>query len=107
MMQPGLVSVTFRQTPCEDVIQYAKAARLKAIEWHGQDHVLHGDLDTARRIGRSTLDAGLTVAAYGSYYVIGQSEDMGLAFDTVLKTAVELGAPMVRVWAGHKNVSAG
>jgi len=103
MMQPGLVSVTFKEIPCEDVIRYAQAARLKAIEWHGLDHVPHGDLETARRIGQSTLDAGLAMAAYGSYYVLGQSEGLGLSFDTVLQTAEALGAPMIRVWAGHQN----
>ena len=82
MMQPGLVSVTFKHRPCEDVIHYAHKAHLKSIEWHGQNHVPHGDLETARLIGQSTRAAGLAVAAYGSYYVLGQSEDMGLSFDT-------------------------
>lgn len=103
MIQPGLVSVTFKDMPCEEVIRYAQAAGLKAIEWHGLDHVPHGDLETARRIRQSTLDAGLAMAAYGSYYVLGQSEGMGLSFDTVLRTAEALGAPMIRVWAGHKS----
>ena len=47
-----------------------------------------------------TAEAGLTVAAYGSYYRAGQSENSGLAFDEVLDTAIELGAPLIRVWAG-------
>lgn len=98
---PGLVSVTFRHKPCEDVIQYARAAGLKVIEWHGLDHVPHGDLDAARRVGRDTLEAGLAVAAYGSYYGVGVSEAEGLSFSTVLQTAEALGAPMVRVWAGN------
>ncbi len=103
MMQPGLVSVTFKEKSCEDVIRYAQAAGLKVIEWHGLNHVPHGDLETARRIGQNTLDAGLAVAAYGSYYVLGQSEDMGFSFDTVLRTAMALDAPMIRVWAGDQN----
>lgn len=103
MMQPGLVSVTFKHKSCEDVIQYAQMADLKAIEWHGENHVPHGDLETARRIRQSTLDAGLSVAAYGSYYVVGKSESMGLPFVKVLETAEALGAPMIRVWAGDKN----
>jgi 3-dehydroshikimate dehydratase len=93
--------VTFKQTPCEDVIRYAQGARLQGIEWHGLNHVPHGDLDAARRIGRDTRAAELAVAAYGSYYVLGQSEDEGLSFDTVVQTAAALGAPMVRVWAGN------
>ena len=103
MMQSGLVSVTFKHRPCEDVIHYAHKAHLKSIEWHGQNHVPHGDLETAHRIGQSTRIAGLAVAAYGSYYVLGQSEGRGLSFDSVLQTAEALGARMIRVWAGHQN----
>ncbi len=102
-MQPGLVSVTFKDSACEDVILYTRRAGLKAIEWHGLNHVPHGDLETARRIGQSTRDAGLAVAAYGSYYVLGQSENQGLSFDRVLQTAAALEAPMIRVWAGDRN----
>ena len=83
------------------MIRLAQAAQLELIEWHGLNHVVHGDLDTARRIGQSTLDAGLGVAAYGSYYVVGESESQGLPFTTVLQTAKQLQAPMVRVWAGN------
>ena len=81
----------------------AQAAQLKVIEWHGLDHVPHGDLDTADRIAQSTLDAGLALAAYGSYYVVGESESQGLSFTTVLQTAKALRAPMVRVWAGNQS----
>ncbi len=103
MMQPGLVSVTFKQRPCEDVIQHAHKAQLKSIEWHGQNHVPHGDLETAHRIGQNTRAVGLAVAAYGSYYVLGQVEDLWLSFDAVLQTAEALEAPMIRVWAGHQS----
>lgn len=95
--------MTFKQCTCEDVIRYTQAARLKVIEWHGLNHVAHGDLGAARRIGQDTLAAELTVAAYGSYYVLGQSEDQGLSFDTVLQTADVLRAPMIRVWAGNQD----
>jgi 3-dehydroshikimate dehydratase len=103
MIAPGLVSVTFKDRPCEDVIQYAHQAQLKSIEWHGQNHVPHGDLETARQVGQDTRAVGLTVAAYGSYYVLGQSEAAGLSFDRVLQTAEALEAPKIRVWAGSKN----
>lgn len=85
------------------MIRLAQAAQLKVIEWHGLDHVPHGDLDTADRIAQSTLDAGLALAAYGSYYVVGESESQGLSFTTVLQTAKALRAPMVRVWAGNQS----
>ena len=50
-----------------------------------------------------TMDAGLEVASYGSYYNASESEAQGLSFASVLDSAVTLGAPMVRVWAGKKN----
>lgn len=82
------------------MIALAQAAQLKAIEWHGLQHVPHGELEVAQRVAQSTLDAGLALAAYGSYYVVGESEEQGLAFAAVLQTAKALRAPMVRVWAG-------
>jgi sugar phosphate isomerase/epimerase len=48
------------------------------------------------------LDAGLSVAAYGSYYRVGASEAKGMSFESVLDTAATLGAPTIRVWAGEK-----
>ena len=103
MFQPGLVSVTFTQLRCEDVIRLAQAAQLKAIEWHGIEHVPHGDLGIAEHIAQCTADAGLAVATYGSYYVVGESENQGLSFASVLQTAKALHAPMIRVWAGYLN----
>ena len=48
----------------------------------------HGNLVRAREVRQLTLDAGLTVAAYGSYYKVNKSETDGLRFATVLETAV-------------------
>ncbi len=42
-------------------------------------------------------------ASYGSYYRAGVSEADGLAFESVLETALALGAPTVRVWAGNRG----
>ncbi|MBN1361103.1 MAG: TIM barrel protein [Sedimentisphaerales bacterium] len=103
MIRPGLVSVTFVGRSCSEVIELAKAAGLEAIEWHGRMHVPHGDLDSAERVGQATLDAGLQIAAYGSYFVLGASENEGLPFVTVLRTAKMLGAPVIRVWAGQAS----
>ena len=46
-------------------------------------------------------EAGLAIAAYGSYYRV--EHDDPAPFEPVLATAVELGAPTVRVWAGSYN----
>lgn len=102
-MQSGLVSVTFKSLPFEEVIHHAQRGGLECIEWHGLNHVPHGELETARLVGEATRRAGLQPAAYGSYYVVGKSEASGLPFETVLQTAEALGTTMLRVWAGDRN----
>ena len=100
MILPGLVSVTFRKLTPAQIVALVKQAGLKGIEWGGDIHVPHGDLGRAREVRELTLENGLTTAAYGSYYRVGQSESAGLAFEQVLASAVELGAPTIRVWPG-------
>ena len=101
MFMPGLVSITFRQlTPAEIVALLAQAG-LSAVEWGGDVHVPHGDLAAARAVRRMTVDAGLQVAAYGSYYRVSHTETG--PFEAVLESAVELGAPSIRVWAGRQG----
>ncbi|HOX86140.1 MAG TPA: TIM barrel protein [bacterium] len=97
----GLVSVTFRQLSPEQIIDLLGRSGLKAIEWGGDVHVPHGNLAVARRTARLTADTGLQICAYGSYYRVGISEGAGLPFSDVLDTALALGAPLIRVWAGN------
>ncbi len=101
MIKSGLVSVTFRQLTVTAIIDLVKQAGLSAIEWGGDVHVPHGDLQCAEETRRKTLDAGLVTAAYGSYYRVGHNEPV--PYPVVLDTALALGAPLVRVWAGKKN----
>ena len=98
-MQKGMLSITFRDRTPEQVIELTKKTGLTAIEWGGDIHVPHGDVETAKRVGEMTREAGLTVAAYGSYYNCMPDE----SFDDVLNSAVALGAKVIRVWAGKQN----
>jgi len=100
MIIPGLVSVTFRKLSPAEIVALVRQAGLNCIEWGGDIHVPHGDCARAREVRQLTLAAGLTVAAYGSYYKLHQSEAAGLPFAAVLETALALGAPTIRVWAG-------
>ena len=100
MIHPGLVSITFRALAPAEIVALVRQAGLRGIEWGGDIHVPHGNTGRAREVRELTVEAGLTVAAYGSYYRAGQSEAAGLPFAQVLDSAVELGAPTVRVWAG-------
>ncbi|NBD38539.1 MAG: TIM barrel protein [Verrucomicrobia bacterium] len=100
MLRTGALSITFRKFSCEAFIDIVCKADLQAIEWGGDVHVPPGDLAKASRIGSLTRQAGLEVAAYGSYY---RTESLAAAesdFPAILDTARELGAPLIRVWAG-------
>jgi sugar phosphate isomerase/epimerase len=100
---PGLVSITFRKLSVREVIDLVVKGQLKSIEWGGDIHAPHGDVAKAKEVRQMTLDAGLEVAAYGSYYRVGVSEEKGLSFASVLDSAVALGAPTIRVWMGEKG----
>lgn len=103
MIKPGLVSITFRQLTVEQVVERVKASGLMGIEWGGDVHVPHGDIEKAGYVADITRLADLEVAAYGSYYRVGVSEDEGLSFASVLETATALETAILRVWAGRKN----
>lgn len=100
-LRPGLVSVTFRRLSPREVVELALRARLELIEWGGDIHVPPGEVAHAHEVGARTRDAGLAVAAYGSYYRVGAA--VAPPFAAVLKSAVALGAPLIRVWAGARG----
>ncbi|MCH8540339.1 MAG: sugar phosphate isomerase/epimerase [Opitutales bacterium] len=103
-MLPGLVSITFRDKTPTELIALAKENHLAAIEWGGDQHVPHGDIAKAREIGEATRAAGLAVSSYGSYYRAGeQNDDPNVTPEKVVETAVALGAPAIRIWAGKQR----
>lgn len=97
-MKPGLVSITFRSLGPGAIVELCRKNGLSSIEWGGDVHVPHGDEKTAGVVGDLTRAAGLSIAAYGSYYRLACPD--GPDFASVLATAVALGAPVIRVWAG-------
>ncbi len=101
MLKPGLVSITFRKLSPAEIVNLAARAGIESIEWGGDVHVPHGDVTRARQVRDLTRDHGITTAAYGSYYHAG--EHLDFSFADVLTTAVELGAPVIRVWAGKQG----
>ena len=76
-------------------------AGLDGIEWGGDVHVPHGDLRRAREVRDMTRSEAIRIASYGSYYRVGDRAPT--SFEKVLDTAVELGAPLIRVWAGKQG----
>ena len=99
---PGAVSATFKKMPltADEVIALLKECGLQAVEWSENVHVQPDDPEGAALLRRKTEQAGLKVAAYGSYFRLGENEDPGEAFARSLRSAKALGAPLIRVWAG-------
>ncbi|RME57352.1 MAG: sugar phosphate isomerase/epimerase, partial [Caldilineae bacterium] len=83
------------------IVDLVARAGLQGIEWGGDVHAPHGDVAQARRVRQLTVDAGLEVVTYGSYYRVGHSETG--PFGAVLESALALGAPTIRVWAGRRG----
>jgi len=100
MLYTGLCSITFRNLSISEVIELSKRAGLDGIEWGGDVHVPPGNLSLAASVRAETEAAGLCVCSYGSYYR-ATSEDV--PFSDVLESAVALGAPVIRIWAGNKS----
>ena len=102
MIIPGIVSVTLKSKPVEEVLAVAGRAGLGAIEWSEKHHLPAGDLEFARRVGEMTRESGLEIAGYGSYYRLGENMDIRPSLDT----AAALGAGQVRIWAGSRPSAA-
>ena len=100
-LSTGLVSITFRKLSPEQIVELVAQAGLSAIEWGGDVHVPPGDEQQAAHVRRLTENAGLAVAAYGSYY--SAAHDTAETLGRILMTAKTLGAPTVRVWAGKRG----
>jgi hypothetical protein len=90
--------VTFRQLDVAEIVALAAKAGLRCIEWGGDVHVPVGDVDAAARARELCGEANLEITSYGSYYRADQPPS---AFEPILATAVTLGAPSIRVWAGQ------
>lgn len=102
MIIPGIVSATFREKEPQRIIELSVRAGLKGIEWSENSHVMPGDPAGAEELRERTVAAGLKVAAYGSYYRLGQNAEPEKVFRESLVSAAALQAPLIRVWAGTK-----
>jgi len=101
-MRTGLCSVTFRNKDAEEVIELAHRAALHGIEWGGDVHVPPDTpLRRVQQIRRRTEEAGLSVASYGSYYFVLETERKNEhPFGKVMDIAECLGTNTIRIWSG-------
>ena len=100
MIIPGLVSATFKTESPDFVLAALKKADLHAVEWSENWHIPAGDAALARDLRERTLAQGAKIAAYGSYYRLGQNSDPAKDFLPTLQSAAALGAPLIRIWGG-------
>ena len=100
MIIPGLVSATFKTESPDFVLAALKKADLHAVEWSENWHIPAGDTALARDLRERTLAQGAEIAAYGSYYRLGQNSDPAKDFLPTLQSAAALGAPLIRIWGG-------
>lgn len=104
MFKTGLVSVSFRKNTVEEIITLVKESGIDGIEWGGDIHVPAGNIEKAVYTKKLCEENGIEISAYGSYYKVGEYGDKYKEeFAKVLDTAVALGAPIIRVWAGVKG----
>ena len=99
---PGAVSATFKKLPMtqEEIIGLLTKCGLRAVEWSENAHIQPDDPAAAAQLGEKTRDAGLQVAAYGSYYRLGAQPDAAETFRKSLRSAKALQAPLIRIWGG-------
>ena len=75
---------------------------MDAIEWGGDVHVPHGNIEIAKETLALTRAAGLEVCSYGSYCRVLDENGMEEDFSPMLESALALEVDVVRIWAGQK-----
>ncbi len=100
MLTLGLTSVTFRALNYKEIIEYCKTCGLSCIEWGSDIHVPQTDPENAKAVKAACDSAGISVCSYGSYYTLCSYGNYEEVFQDYLDTAVILGAPLIRLWAG-------
>lgn len=101
-MKVGLCTIARKDDPVEDVLSVAAAAGYDGVEIWGRDHV--GDRSSGRlaSIREAAADRDLDIPVYGSYLRPGTS-DYEERVESELDAASELGASLIRVWAGDQE----
>lgn len=100
-MKIGLTSVTFRSKSVCEVAKAASEAGISAIEWGGDVHCPPNDSGKQREALAVSNRLGIACVSYGSYFRLGVSETG--EFEDICRTALFLGAKIVRIWAFNKS----
>ena len=99
-MKIGMTSLTLGNNSPAEVLKIAKEIGLDGIEWGVSDeHLPLRDEKRAKEIRELSGRLGVEIFSLGSYCRMEEKEDC----DAAIETAVLLGAPVIRVWAGTKS----
>ncbi len=99
-MKFGMTSLTLRNESVAEVIRIAKEAKIDGIEWGVSDgHMPLGDADRAAEIRKLSKESSIEIFSLGSYCRMETKEEC----DKTLETALLLGAPIIRIWAGKNS----
>lgn len=95
----GLCSVTFRKKSAAKVVEIAKKAGVRYIEWGGDIHVTN--MEEARIVKSICDNEDIKICSYGSYYRVGSADK--IKWEKICRIAKAMNASTVRVWLGNKN----
>ena len=98
-MKIGMTSLTFRNDGISKVFEYAKKAGIQGIEWGiSEKHIKIGDGESVELVKRLSKENGIEILSLGSYCDMTDFNES----ITILETAQNLNAPIIRLWAGNK-----
>lgn len=95
----GLVSVSFRKNPPEEILSAMKDASLSVIEWGSDIHAPSDDLARLNELCALQKQYGISCSSYGTYFRIGVSEKSEIY--AIIKAAEILGTDVIRLWTGN------
>lgn len=97
LLKIGMTSLTLKNESITNVVKIAKEAGIEGIEWGVSDkHMKLCDEKSAEEIRKASSEYGVEIFSLGSYCYMEEREEC----DVALETAVLLGAPIIRIWAG-------
>lgn len=101
MYKNGLVSISFRGYPPEEILKAAKEAGLSCIEWGSDVHAPCKEHDRLEQIVRLQEKYGVTCCSYGTYFRLGITPLTELP--DYIRAAKALGTKVLRLWCGNKK----
>ena len=101
MFETGLVSISFRGYPVEQIVKEAAKAGLTYIEWGSDVHAPCKDTKALEHIVALQNKYGITCCSYGTYFRLGITALEELP--DYIRAAKILGTTTLRLWAGDKS----